>query len=146
MGLGRFFVQASVDRYEKTGQRLFVSDDELFELGIPNTVTVTPIQVTAGYRQAGTGGLVGYLGAGAGVLLYKEQSSFASPEDNLDVKHASYHILGGVEWPLWSWLWVGGEGQWTSVPDALGERGVSAAFNENDLGGFALRVKLSVAY
>ena len=146
VGLGSFFVQASVERYEETGQRVFVFNDELFELGIPNTVTVTPIQATAGYRQAGAGGLVGYLGAGVGVLLYKEESAFSLPEDNVDEKHASYHILFGVEWPLAPWLWVGGEGQWTYVPDAIGEQGISAAFNEDDLGGVTLRVKLSVGY
>ena len=149
-----FFVQGSVERYEDSGQRVFVfrnestAVDEVFPLGIRNTITVTPIQVTAGYRQVAPSGLAGYLGAGGGVHLYKEESEFALPQDNIDEKFASYHILGGAEWPLWLWLWVGGEGQWTWVPNALGEGGVSAArfFDENDLGGFTLRLKVSVGY
>jgi hypothetical protein len=146
VGLGPFFAQASVDRHEDTGQRVFVFNDQLFELGISNTVTVTPIQVTAGYRQVGVGGLVGYIGGGAGVMLYKEESAFALPEDNVDESFASYHILGGAEWPLSKWLWIGGEAQWTYVPDSIGEQGISAAFEEDDLGGVTLRVKLSVGY
>ena len=148
------FVQGSVERYQDAGQRVFVfrnestGSDEVFPLGIRNTITVTPIQVTAGYRQVAPSGLAGYVGAGGGVHLYKEESEFALPADNIDEKFASYHILGGAEWPLWSWLWLGGEGQWSWVPDAIGEGGVSAArfFDEDDLGGFTLRFKLSVGY
>ena len=147
------FVQGSIERYEDDGQRVFVfrndtGEDEIFPLDIRNTITVTPIQATAGYRQVAPSGLAGYAGAGAGVHLYKEESEFASPGDNIDETFTSYHILGGAEWPVWSWLWIGGEGQWTWVPNSIGEAGVSAAgfFDEDDLGGFTLRFKLSVGY
>jgi hypothetical protein len=49
-GHGRFFAQASVERFSDEGERVFVSDGEVFPLGIPLSVEVTPIEFTAGYR------------------------------------------------------------------------------------------------
>lgn len=140
------FFQAGVERYKETGQRVFVSNNQIFDLGIPNTIEIMPVQFTAGYRQGGDASVVAYVGGGAGVYLFKERAELGSPGDEVDEQHVSYHILGGVEYPLISWLWLGGEGQYTWVPDAIGSQGISAQFDEKDLGGFALRVKLSVGY
>jgi hypothetical protein len=49
-GHGRFFAQASLERFSDEGERVFVSDGEVFPLGIPLSVEVTPIEFTAGYR------------------------------------------------------------------------------------------------
>lgn len=140
------FVQGGVERYKDTGQRVFISNNQIFELGIPNTIEIMPVQATVGYRQVASSNVVGYVGAGAGVYLFKETADLGSPVNNIDEQHVSYHILGGVEYPLMSWLWLGGEGQYTWVPSAIGEAGISAEFDEKDLGGFSLRVKLSVGY
>jgi hypothetical protein len=44
------------------------------------------------------------------------------------------------------WFGVGGEVQLSTVPDALGQdpNGVSAAFEERNLGGVAFRVKFVI--
>ena len=145
LGWGNLFVQASVGRYQETGQRVAVVNAQLFRLQTPDTVTVTPIQGTIGYRQrAAAGRLVSYVGAGVGVLLYKKEIPAALASDQISEKHLSYHILGGVELPLLSWLWLGGEGQWTGVPDAIGNQGISSTFTEDDLGGFTVRVEVSM--
>ena len=164
MGIGWLFVQGSVERYEAAGRRVFVLDDRVFDLGIPNRVTITPVQLTAGYRAGGR--VAGYGGGGFGMYRFAESAPFgprsgspdAAPEGAMvpplgppyggDARetHRSWHVLGGVETALLSWLWIGGEGQWAWVPDALGAGGVSAAFDETDLGGFTLRLKLSVGY
>ena len=39
---------------------------------------------------------------------------------------------------------IGGEVVWTSVPDAIGASGRAASFNETNLGGTTLRVKLTL--
>lgn len=140
------FFQGSVERYEETGERVFVSNNQIFELGIRNTIEIMPIQVTAGYRQVSDQNVIGYVGAGAGIYMFKETADFGSPAANVDEQHPSYHVLGGVDYPFLSWLWLGGEGQYTWVPEAIGGEGTSALFDEKDLGGFALRVKLSVGY
>jgi hypothetical protein len=48
--------------------------------------------------------------------------------------------------PSGGWLALAGEAQWTAVPKALGETGLSAAFGEDDLGGTTFRFKLIVGY
>jgi hypothetical protein len=37
-----------------------------------------------------------------------------------------------------------GEARYTSIPNALGAAGVSVDFNETDLGGIAVAVKLAI--
>ena len=138
------FFQGSYERYETTGQRVFVFEDQIFDLGIENKVTVTPIQFTVGYRQPSTDRIVGYIGGGIGWHRLEEVAEFSDPADNVDESKIGYHVLGGMEYPLTRWLWIGGEGQWAYVPDVLGDDGVSALFNEDDLGGFTLRFKLTV--
>lgn len=164
VGFGRLFVQGSVERYQADGRRVFVLDDRVFDLGIPNRIDITPVQLTAGYRAGSR--IAAYGGGGIGWYRFAESAAFGprsgrpdgAPEgamvpplgppygDDTRETRRSYHVLGGVETPLLSWLRIGGEGQWTWVPDALGAGGVSAAFDETDLGGFSLRVKLSVGY
>jgi opacity protein-like surface antigen len=138
------FFQGSYERYQSTGQRVFVVDSQVFELGIENEITVTPIQVTVGYRQATSDRVVGYVGGGVGWHRLEEVAQLSDPAENVDETEIGYHVLGGMEYVVTPWLWVGGEGQWAYVPDILGNDGVSAAFDEDDLGGFTLRFKLTV--
>jgi opacity protein-like surface antigen len=138
------FFQGSYERYQSTGQRVFVVDSQVFELGIENEITVTPIQVTVGYRQATSDRVVGYVGGGVGWHRLEEVAQLSDPAENVDETEIGYHVLGGMEYAVTPWLWVGGEGQWAYVPDILGNDGVSAAFDEDDLGGFTLRFKLTV--
>ena len=42
------------------------------------------------------------------------------------------------------WVGVIGEVMWTSVADALGKGGASQAFDETNLGGTGLRIKLVI--
>ena len=164
VGFGRLFVQGSVERYAADGRRVFVLGDQVFDLGIPNRIAITPVQLTAGYRTGSR--IAAYGGGGIGVYRFAESAPFGpraggseaasdgavvpplGPPYGDDVRetHRSWHVLGGVETPLLPWLWIGGEGQWTWVPGALGAAGVSAAFDETDLGGLALRVKLSAGF
>jgi hypothetical protein len=49
-----------------------------------------------------------------------------------------------VEYKITRWLGLAGEASWSTVPDAIGESGVSEAFNETDLGGTTFRVKITI--
>lgn len=140
------FAQVSLDRFRETGSRVLVSGSQVFRLQIPDTVTVTPIQLTVGYRDNGSRVAVPYLGAGLGWHLLSEESPTLSGAERVNNRHIGYHILGGAEFPIWSWLWVAGEIQWAAVPNALGDTGVSAVFDENDLGGTTFRFKVIFGY
>ena len=131
-------------RFKEVGQRAIRLENQTFRLDIPLTVTMTPIEVSAGYRfpfgQRRL--LVPYVGGGVSSHAYKETSSFAVGEENVDERFTGYQVLGGVEYRLLRSLGVAGEVQYTSVPDALGAGGLSAEFDENNLGGVIVRVRV----
>jgi hypothetical protein len=54
--------------------------------------------------------------------------------------------MGGVEFRIARWIGVAGEAQWATVPDALGgdPNGVSDLFDEDNLGGTTIRVKVVI--
>jgi len=140
--VGGAFVNAAIERFERTGQRVLVIDGEVFKLGIANTVTLKPIAVTAGWRFVHEKATP-YVGIGVGRITYREQSTFTEASENVDARFASYHILGGVEFRN-EWVATAFEVQYTRAPDALGVGGASAAFQESDLGGIVGRVKILV--
>jgi hypothetical protein len=132
-------------RFSEEGERVFVSGSEVFRLGIPLTIEVTPIEVTGGWRFKNVSPrFVPYVGAGWSSYAYNETSDFAEAGDDVDDRFSGFHILGGAEFKLTRWLGVGGELAWTTVPDALGTGGASRAFDETDLGGVSYRLKISV--
>jgi opacity protein-like surface antigen len=142
----RIFVNLRASRFRQTGQRVFVSGGERFDLGIPTTVTLTPLQITGGYRFPRVIGLTPFAGAGPGWYHFIETSQFADTSENVDEQFSGFHILGGAEVRLVRWLSLGGELQWATVPDAIGEdpNSVAREFNESDLGGTTFRFKVIV--
>lgn len=145
----RLFVHLRVSRFRETGQRVFLFGGQQFNLGIPTTITVTPVEVTGGYRFAVSRRLVPYGGAGVGWHRYGETSRFAeASSENVDKRFTGYHVVGGAEFRLWRWIGAAAEAQWTTVPDALGDdpNSVSHAFDESDLGGVTLRVKIIIGH
>ena len=136
------FAQVGIDRFRKTGSRALVSGEQIFRLGIPHTITVTPIQVTVGYRDPNPRRTVGYAGGGIGSHALKETSPDLVSAEDLSETKIGYHLVGGAEFRMTRWVWLAGEVQWTAVPNAIGERGISAVFEEDDLGGTTFRFKV----
>ncbi|PWT86690.1 MAG: hypothetical protein C5B57_00585 [Blastocatellia bacterium] len=121
----RIFVQGSLERFKRTGERAFVLDGDVFKLGIPDTVTITSLTFTGGYRFRRRS-MTPFVGGGVGRYFFTEKADFADPSENVDEQFASYHVLGGVEWRGGGLLATAFEVQYTHVPDAL-EDGVAAA-------------------
>jgi opacity protein-like surface antigen len=143
----RFFFGVGVSFFQQDGERVFVHNGERFGLGIPMTVKVTPILISGGYRFGGPRAkLYPYLGGGVGSYGYAETSDFAQSGDDVTERFTGYHLLGGAEYRLSRLIGVAGEAQWATVPDALGQNpsGVTAAFDETDLGGYTVRVKVVI--
>jgi len=140
---GQIQVEGSIDYFKKNGERVFVSDGEVFKLGIRDTVRVMPVQMTVSYREH-TRRFAYYGGVGFGKYLYKEDSDFADPAENISERFTSYHVVGGLELGALSVMRTAFEVQYTTVPDALGTSGASKSFGENNLGGLQVRVKLLV--
>lgn len=141
---GGLYVGVGAWRFSKDGERVFVSGAEVFPLGIPLSVEITPIEVTAGWRFAKSSRLVPYVGGGWSSFAYKETSEFADATENVDERFNGFHVLGGVEFRAARWLGIGGEIVFSNVPNALGTGGASEAFDEDNLGGTSYRLKISV--
>lgn len=138
------FVEATVERSKADGERVFVSDGDVFPLGIPLQVTMTPIDIVGGWRFRGLGRITPYAGAGLTSVSYREESSFDDTDGALSERGSGYVVLGGVEVPVWRWIHVRGEVRYRDVSDVLGAGGVSAVFDESSLGGFTYGVKVAV--
>ena len=140
------FVTLRASRFHDVGQRVFLFDGRQFDLGIPTTITITPLELTAGYRFDRGWRLVPYGGAGMSRHRYEETSAFSEASERVDAHFSGYHVLGGAEFRLTRWLGAAVETQWATVPDALGNdpNSVSHEFEESDLGGMTFRLKVVV--
>jgi hypothetical protein len=139
------FVQVGLSHFRQDGERVFIGpNDDVFRLGIPVQLTITPVDLTGGLRFGKWRRAAVYVGGGYSIYRYQETSDFADPSDNVDERFTGFHVMGGAEYLPKRWLAIGGEVAWATVPDALGQSGVSAAFGEDNLGGTTIRLKISV--
>src|SRR5262245_25571998 len=79
-GLGRsWFVGVGARRFSKTGERAFAADKDSppFSLGHPLEVRVLPVYALVGYRLSPDASFSPYLGVGAGITSYHEESTVA---------------------------------------------------------------------
>lgn len=126
------------------GTRAVVSGERIFTVDTPAVIAVTPVAATVGYRSPDYGRLAPYLGGGLGWHVLTEESPIAAERTRQG--KLGYHVVGGAEFVLARPLAIAAEAQWTTVPDAMGTTGVSAAFGEDDLGGATFRLKLIIGY
>ena len=138
------YVEVAASRFEKTGQRAFVSNGQVFQVGIPLTARITPLEFSAGYRFRASPRIIPYAGAGVARYAYVETSEFAESADNVDQAHVGYLVLGGVEVRAHRWIGVSVDVQYTHVTGILGSAGISQEFGEDNLGGTAVRAKVLV--
>ena len=140
------FTQVGLERFNKTGTRALVSGNQVFTLEIPNRLTINSLLVSAGYRVESSHRIATYFGGGAGWHTLDESSPTVPGSASLNKRSVGYQILGGAEFPILGWAWIGGEVQWATVPKALGDTGVSAVYGETDLGGTTIRLKIILGY
>jgi opacity protein-like surface antigen len=145
------FVQVAYSRWDDVGERAFVdSQGNRFGLGIPLNVKATHVDVTAGWRVENLRGslaarrVVPYVGAGVGILNYKESSPFALPNEDLDERSATYHAMGGAEYWIFKWLAVAGDVRYRVIRDVLGSGGVSSALEEDAFDGTSVAVRILI--
>ena len=143
---GGLFADVGAWRFHGEGERAFVFDGEVIPLGIPVDITVTPIEISGGwrFRIRSLPKLSPYIAGGLTAMKYHESSDVSTPDEDVDDTFNGYHLLGGAEYKITRWLGVAGEASWTTVPDAIGEAGVSAAFDETNLGGTTFRFKITI--
>jgi hypothetical protein len=142
------YVEVGAWRFAQSGERVFIAPDgTVFKLGIPVDLTITPLELTGGLRFATITrrrNVVPFAGVGYSRYRYQETSDFADANEDVDENFPGFHVSGGVEYLARRWLAISGEVSWSSVPDAIGQGGVSAHFDEDNLGGTSIRLKVSV--
>ena len=141
-----FFAELAVSRMRQTGERAYISNGTPFRLGIPLTATLTPVEMTGGYRFKSRQhpGIRPYVAAGFGSYAYQETSSFSDPGEDVDTTHTGFVMNGGAEFRVHRWVGLAVDVQYSHVPGILGTGGLSQQAGENDLGGVAARIKLVV--
>lgn len=142
----RVFVDLGASQFKKTGDRVFRNGGQVFHLGIPMQVTLTPLELTGGYRfhLRRHAWLIPYAGAGVGWYRYRETSDFANDDENVDTKHAGFVFHGGLEFRVHRWVGFGTELVFTHVPGIIGSSGLSLDVGEKDLGGVAGRFRVVI--
>lgn len=140
------FARVAVSRLSGDGERVIVVDGERIPLGVPLEVKMTPIELGAGWRVpiGRTGRVAAYGGAGLLRLSYKESSPDADPDEDVDESFNGSVVFGGVDFGLSRAFMAGVEAQFRSVPDAIGEGGLSRESDETNLGGFAIRFMMGL--
>jgi opacity protein-like surface antigen len=149
------FLSLAASRFSRTGERVFVFQNQVFKLNVPDTITVTPLQLSAGYRFVGRrpttrftrpARYTPYAGGGVGWYRLSETSPHSTSADDDKTTHAGYHVLAGVETPIRRWMAAAVDAQWALVPNAFGDSATSVArlYDEHDLGGFTLSVRIIV--
>jgi hypothetical protein len=141
-----FFAEVSASRFRQTGQRAFLSGGKPFQLGVPLTATITPFEITGGYRfrLKQMPKVRPYAGVGFGSYGYRETSAGAEAGEDVDTRHSGYVVNGGAEFRLHRWVGLAVDVQYSHVPGIFGSGGISQQAGENDLGGVAARFKLVV--
>ncbi len=142
------FVRVAATSLSKTGSRVVVVDKAPISLGIPLTVEIAPVEFGGGWRSAIGQRRQGafYVGGGLVHVVYRETSTFAAVGDNTDTTFNGAVIFAGADVRLWHFIVGGGEVQFRSVPNALGDSGASQAFEETNLGGVTVRGLIGVRF
>jgi hypothetical protein len=138
------FVRGSVSSMKADGERVFVFDGTVFPLNIPLEITMTPIELGAGWRFAPIGGrLVPFAGAGALWMKYAETSQGDVGSEGVNETYSGAVVFGGVDVSVWRFVSAGAEVAWRTakVKDPAGSL---AAFGEDNLGGLSVRVMVSI--
>jgi hypothetical protein len=138
------YLELAISRFKKSGQRAFISNGQTYPLGIPMTVSVSPFEVTGGYRFRRRSAIIPYAGVGFGSYGYKETSSFADTGEDVDVRHAGFLVVGGAEFRVHRLIGLAVDVQRTHIPGILGTAGLSKDAGEDDLGGTSVRAKVIV--
>ena len=128
---------------EMEGQRVFVFDGQVYELGIPVRIRVRPLDITGGWRFA-RGRFAPFAGGGVTFVFYDESSDFAEAGEDVSERATGYVIQAGADVALTDWVQVGGELRYRGVNGVLGVGGVSEEFGEDQLGGYTVAVRIVV--
>jgi Outer membrane protein beta-barrel domain len=139
-----FFAEVHGRYWHKDGERVFVADSssEVFRLGHPLKVRLMPVYGAIGYRFMPNSRFAPYVTLGLGATSYREESNVAGLIETASSTKFSGHGALGVDY-LAGPLRFGVEVGYSTVPNTIGENGVSKIYNEKDVGGLTVLARLA---
>lgn len=105
------------------------------QTNIEESLDVEPLRGTVGWMFRKDEALAPIVGAGITSLSWSEEGG----GESVSGSGTGFHALAGLRYQ-WARFSIGGEVQYSSVPDTVGEAGVTEFFNEDDLGGTSIHV------
>ena len=134
------FLRFAVSRSKQDGTRVFVDNGQVFDLNIPMSVTMTPIEAGGGWRFASHSRFAPYVGAAFISMAFEQVSDFSLSGEDVTERYTGGAAFGGVDVTIWKGLFVGGEAQYRHIPVPDVSTSVMTAFGEQNMGGFTARV------
>jgi hypothetical protein len=139
------FADVGASRFKKTGQRAFLFNGTAFQLGVADTVTITPIEAVLGYRfHLRRSQATPFVAGGLSSYGYDETSAGSTPSEDLSIRKSGFLVRAGVDLRLQRILSISVDVQDTRVTGILGNGGISHDANEHDAGGIAARIRLLI--
>lgn len=145
LGLGQSFFVAAHGRYfQREGERVFVAapGSPVFRLGHPLTIRLIPVYGMVGYRFGHSSRWAPYVALGAGATSYHEKSDVAGLIETASATKAAGHAAAGLDF-LAGPVRFGAEVMYSTVPNTIGESGVSKVYGEKDVGGLSVVARLA---
>jgi hypothetical protein len=138
------FARVDASLLKKTGERVFVFEGDVFPLGVPVDITMTPIEAAVGWRfkPFTSRAIVPYVGGGMLFLKYKEETEGDASSENVSESYSGPVLFAGIDAPVWKYISAGAELGWRKAT-VKNPGGAMSAFGEDDLGGVTFRVMVS---
>ena len=136
------FFEASFDYCRRNGQRVFVSGNEVVKTDLDTNAVLAPFSFSGGYQFFRDKKVSPYVAGGFSFFYFKEKEYIAWDEKT-SFWHTGYHLLGGVEFLKRDKISLSAEGKWSHVPDVIGHHGVSAYYEEDNIGGLSIIFKIN---
>lgn len=169
----RAFLRVTFEHASTTGMRgVFAPDGTFVPNGISELVTMTPLHIGGGWRfvptrskaprtpvspgrstsqgrpaLAKSPAVTPYLGGAIVILRFSERSSVLDVENTSTTFHG-FAGFGGIDVRLTSVLAFGVEGEYLTVPNAIGQSASSVGtdLGETNVGGLIVRVMFGVRF
>jgi len=123
---------------------VFVADagSEVFRLGHPLKIRLIPVYGVIGYRFGQNTHFAPYVTVGLGARSYREESNVAGLVETFSATKVSGHGALGVDY-LAGPVRFGVEVGYSTVPNTIGQEGVSKVYGEKDVGGLTVLARLA---
>jgi len=134
----RLAIEFGVDVAAKAGKRVYATgEDEWEQTESAQNIGYVPFTATLKYRFIPDSSVCPFIGGGLGAYYIREESD----DENFEAtegSHGGAHLCGGVEFMADRVFTLTLEARFTTIPDAIGEQGTSAYYDETDAGGLNL--------